>query len=489
MENFPNHRVRTLNDMPINDKGDFVLYWMTSYRRLKWNFSLDRSIRWAMQLNKGLVILEAIRSAHSWACDRFHNFVMDGMKDNLLASKKSKIVYYPYVEPTPEAGKGLLREFSLNACLIVTDFFPCFFLPRMHQAAASQVKCRMEQVDSNGLLPCNASDQVFLSAFSFRRYLQKHLPKFIMESPEEDPLGRLDLRPLEKVPKNIIEKWPPASKSLLLSENRNLAELPIDHNIGVTGIIGGSSHASANLVSFLNHRLKRYADERNSVDNPATSGLSPYLHWGHISAHEILWTLLRSENWTPDKLSEKSNGKRTGWWGAGKNTEAFLDQLVTWREIGFNSCSLMQNYDSYDSLPDWSKKTLSDHQTDPKEFYYEIDEFEKAATHDDIWNAAQNELVRTGKIHNYLRMLWGKKILEWSVTPQRSLEIMIELNNKYALDGRNPNSYSGIFWTLGRYDRPWGPERSIFGKVRYMSSKRTQAKIDLNNYLNTYLQR
>jgi deoxyribodipyrimidine photo-lyase len=195
---------------------------------------------------------------------------------------------------------------------------------------------------------------------------------------------------------------------------------------------------------------------------------------------------MQSEDWTPDKLSEKSNGKRTGWWGTGKNAEAFLDELVTWREIGFNMCTLTSNFDSYDSLPDWSRKTLADHQSDLKEFYYEIDEFENAKTHDNIWNAAQNELVRTGKIHNYLRMLWGKKILEWSVTPKRSMEIMIELNNKYALDGRDPNSYSGIFWILGRYDRPWGPERSIFGKIRYMSSERTRGKIDLKNYLTIY---
>ncbi len=486
MENFPDHRVKVLNNMPVNDNGDFVLYWMTSYRRVRWNFSLDRSIMWAKRLDKPLVILEALRCAHRYACDRFHNFVMDGMKDNLLAVQNSEIAYYPYIEPDPDAGKGLLREFSFKACVVVTDFFPCFFLPGMTLAGALQVFCRMEQVDSNGLFPCRESDQVFVSAFSFRRYLQKNLPKYIMEAPEEDPLTPSELRGLKKFPDNIIQKWPRASEFLLLSEHRDLTKLPIDHEIGPTAIKGGSSQASATLGTFLNQRLSRYAEERNDVDHPATSGLSPYLHWGHISAHEIFWTLMRSENWTPDSLSGKSNGKRTGWWGTGKNAEAFLDELVTWREIGFNMCRLTSNFDSYDSLPDWSRKTLADHQSDLKEFYYEIDEFENATTHDNIWNAAQKELVRTGKIHNYLRMLWGKKILEWSVTPKRSMEIMIELNNKYALDGRDPNSYSGIFWILGRYDRPWGPERSIFGKIRYMSSERTRGKIDLKNYLTIY---
>lgn len=486
MESFPNHRVKILKALPVNEKGDFVLYWMTAYRRIGWNFSLDRSIDWARKLNKPLVILEALRCAHQWSSVRFHNFVMDGMRDNLLVAQNIGIVYHPYLEPYPGAGKGLLRELSRKACVVVTDFFPCFFLPKMNMAATQQVACRMEQVDSVGLLPCFETDQTFVSAFSFRRFLQKFLPRFILETPRESPLKTVKTKSGGILPEDVLIKWPAVDNSLLISSNRDLSKLPINHNISVAETKGGSFNASETLGSFLKQRLKRYSDGRNDVDHPAVSGLSPYLHWGHISTHEIFWTLMRSENWTPDRLSQKSHGKKSGWWGASQNAEAFIDELVTWRELGFNMCASNQNYASFNSIPDWALKTLNDHRSDPREHYYELEDFEYARTHDKIWNAAQNELVRTGKIHNYLRMLWGKKILEWSISPERALEIMIELNNKYALDGRDPNSYSGIFWVMGRYDRPWGPERSIFGKVRYMSSKRTAAKIHLTNYLDTF---
>jgi deoxyribodipyrimidine photo-lyase len=179
-------------------------------------------------------------------------------------------------------------------------------------------------------------------------------------------------------------------------------------------------------------------------------------------------------------------GRREGWWGADANVEAFLDQLVTWREIGFNMCAHAADYDSYESLPEWAKKTLARHARDPRPALYSREQLERAGTHDRLWNAAQRQLLTEGIIHNYLRMLWGKKILEWSPTPMDALATMIELNNKYALDGRDPNSYSGIFWILGRYDRPWGPERPIFGTVRYMSSDNTAKKLKVRNYLEKY---
>jgi deoxyribodipyrimidine photo-lyase len=160
-----------------------------------------------------------------------------------------------------------------------------------------------------------------------------------------------------------------------------------------------------------------------------------------------------------------------------------LDQLITWREVGFNMCARRKDYDRYAALPDWARQTLADHAADRREYVYTLAELENAQTHDPLWNAAQRELVVHGRMHNYLRMLWGKKILEWSATPQKAAAAMIHLNNKYALDGQDPNSYSGIFWTLGRYDRPWGPERPVFGKIRYMSSANTARKVRVKKYL------
>ncbi|MFM7115281.1 MAG: deoxyribodipyrimidine photolyase, partial [Planctomycetota bacterium] len=185
-------------------------------------------------------------------------------------------------------------------------------------------------------------------------------------------------------------------------------------------------------------------------------------------------------------LAVKATGSNTGWWGAPPAVEAYLDQLITWRELGYNCCSLTTNYDQYQSLPGWAQKTLADHAKDKRPYLYSLEQFESAKTHDRLWNAAQRQLVYEGRIQNYLRMLWGKKVLEWTRTPQEALEILIELNNKYALDGRNPNSYSGIFWVLGRYDRAWGPERPIFGKIRFMSSDNTARKIDVRSYLETW---
>jgi deoxyribodipyrimidine photo-lyase len=185
-------------------------------------------------------------------------------------------------------------------------------------------------------------------------------------------------------------------------------------------------------------------------------------------------------------ISGRRDAGRGGFWGMSAPVEAFLDQLITWRELGFNACFYREDYDRYESLPEWSRRTLEGHATDPRPEPYTLSELEEARTSDELWNAAQTQLVREGRIHNYLRMLWGKKILEWSPSPHDALDRMIRLNNKYALDGRDPNSYSGIFWVLGRYDRAWGPRRPIFGTVRYMSSANTARKLHVREYLERY---
>ncbi|MCA9205290.1 MAG: deoxyribodipyrimidine photolyase, partial [Planctomycetales bacterium] len=239
------------------------------------------------------------------------------------------------------------------------------------------------------------------------------------------------------------------------------------------------------LQHFLKARLGRY-EERNDPAADSASGLSPYLHFGHISSHQIFAAVTSHDNWSPEKISDKATGSSEGWWGASPAVESFLDELITWREVGYNFCSQRDDYDQYDSLPDWALETLDQHRGDRRQFTYSLDEFAQSATHDELWNAAQRQLVQDGRIHNYLRMLWGKKVLEWTAHPRDALEILIELNNRYALDGRNPNSYSGIFWCFGRYDRAWGPERPIFGKVRYMSSENTWRKINVKDYVRRY---
>jgi deoxyribodipyrimidine photo-lyase len=190
------------------------------------------------------------------------------------------------------------------------------------------------------------------------------------------------------------------------------------------------------------------------------------------------------EGWDLDDITP-NNGKNSGFFNGDPNIESFLDEVITWREVGFHYAHHRPDYDQFDSLPDWALKTMGKHEDDEREYIYSLEEFEQSKTHDEIWNAAQTELRETGVMHNYLRMLWGKKIIEWTPDYRTALDYMIELNNKYALDGRDPNSYSGIFWCFGRFDRAW-QERPIFGKLRYMTSDSTRRKVKLDRYLEKF---
>lgn len=479
-------RIQGLNTAPIHTAGRYVLYWMIANRRPSYNFALDRAITLAGELGRPLVILEALRVAYPWASDRLHHFVLAGMADHRHIFASTPITYYPYVEPSPGEGSGLVEQLSEHACVVVTDDYPCFFLPRMVAAAASRLKVRMEAIDSNGLLPVRATDRVFHRAVDFRRYVQHTLPGHLADPPQADPLSSLSLPHLEQLPDHILSRWPMASDEVLTGSPAQLAQLPLDHSVGVVPTLpGGHFAAQRQLTLFLDQKLASYGD-RSDPSRDVASGLSPWLHFGHISAHQIFFDVMSREGWNPSRILPKVTGSREGWWGVGPAAEAFLDELIVWREVGFNFSTLRPDYDLYTSLPTWIQETLEQHTPDPRPVTYTLEQLEMSSTHDEIWNAAQNQLRIEGRIHNYLRMLWGKKILEWSPTPRQALEVMIHLNNKYALDGRDPNSYCGIFWILGRYDRPWAPIRPIFGSIRYMSSDNTRRKFQLGPYLSRW---
>jgi deoxyribodipyrimidine photo-lyase len=374
-----------------------------------------------------------------------------------------------------------------DAAVVVTDDYPAFFLPRMISAAAGRCPVHMEAVDGNGLLPLAVTPKAYGAAVHFRRFLQRALPDHLPDRPEGDPLGDRSLgspglpqAPL--LPREILDRWPAASASLLNRDREAMAALPIDHAVPPSHLRGGTTAGRRKLERFLDHLLARYRDERNHPNAEASSGLSPYLHWGQISVHEVFWNLAAREGWTPNRLSAVANGRREGWWGMSPGAEAFLDQLVTWRELGFAFCHHRPDYERYETLPAWAVETLEEHADDPRPHCYTLAEFDQARTHDELWNAAQRQLREEGVIHNYLRMLWGKKILEWSAHPREALATMVELNNRYALDGRDPNSYSGIFWVMGRFDRGW-PERAVFGKVRSMTTASARRKLRLDGYL------
>ena len=272
------------------------------------------------------------------------------------------------------------------------------------------------------------------------------------------------------------------------------------------------------LQSFVNDKLHKYGTERNHPDDPAkssASGLSPYLHFGHVSIQEVCEAVL-GDDWTVNEINPKTRNK-DDFFCRDASVNGFLDEAITWRDIGFHwhyrrnvECGMRNaesktmsweakgeqpsfNFDTMDFsplkkgtletvLPPWALKTLTEHAKDRREHLYTLEQFESADTHDPLWNAAQSELVKTGKIHNYLRMLWGKKVLEWTESPDEGYRVLEHLNNKYAIDGRDPNSYTGILWCFGLFDRPWPPERKVFGNIRYMSSDNTAKKFKLAGY-------
>lgn len=478
----PALRLTTANAAPLRPDGTHVLYWMTAARRTTHSYALDHALARARELGKPLVVLEALRCDHRWASDRFHAFVLAGMRDNAARFARAAIAYHPYIEPAVGAGKGLLAALADTACLVVGDEFPSFFLPRMHAAAAARLPVRLELVDGNGVIPLRANPRTFTTANSFRRHLFKIASPFLDERPLADPLARNKL-PTFAIPAAILHRWPHADEALLRGDTSALARLPIDHSVAPCGR-GGSLAADELLTTHVREHMARYDEERNSPGKHVTSGLSPHLHFGHVGAHAVFQALARPHVVRTKPAKAPAKGDRAAFWGVRPDAEGFADQLVTWRELGYNMCfQRPDDYDQYESLPAWARKTLAEHAKDPRRPTYTLEQLTAAKTYDELWNAAQRQLVHDGVIHNYLRMLWGKKILEWSPSPQAALDVMIELNNRYALDGRNPNSYSGIFWVLGRYDRAWGPERPIFGKIRYMSSDNTARKVRVREYI------
>ncbi len=374
----------------------------------------------------------------------------------------------------------------LAAAVIVTDNFPCFFLPKMVAAAAKKLPCRLESVDSNGIVPIAAHEKDYKAAAHFRRRMQGILRNHLPNMPVAQSLGQRNLPAGATIERQILQNWPPAPAALLEVREDALAALPIDHEVFVVEAEGGAPAAERALKRFVERRIRKYPDDRNHPDIDATSRLSPYLHFGMISAHQIFKAVADAEDWTLTQLSDENKGARAGWWGMSEGSEAFLDQLITWRELGYNTCAKQPTtYDKYESLPEWARDTLEHHEADDRPHLYSRTQIENAQTHDPVFNSAMRQMREEGWFHNYLRMLWGKKILEWSPDGRTALNTMETIMNRWSLDGRNPNSYSGYFWTLGRYDRGW-PERAIFGKVRCMTSKSTRRKVDMEDYLQRF---
>lgn len=479
-------RLHSVNPKPVNEQGRFVLYWMVSARRPQFNFALQHAAERAEQLNKPLVVLEPLRLKYRWASDRFHRFLIEGMRSNAAAFRGHSVTYYPYVESQPDQGNGLLSAFAEQACEVISDDAPYFFYPALVRAVSRRLPVRLSLVDSNTVIPMRMAEKTFTVAHSYRRHMHRTVIPWLEQRPLADPLEAVSLPKLRQLSPTIKERWPKADLKQLLASG-GLQRLSIDHSVPVVdGLEGGATSAQRRWSRFLQQGLGRYDEDRNQPDCDGSSQMSPFLHFGHISAHQLVADILESEDWEPGKLGD-AIGKNQGFWGTSPAVEGFLDQVLTWRELGFNmAVRHPDRFDNMRSLPDWAKKTIQETAGDPRPYLYSLSELEEARTHDPVWNAAQRQLRETGLVHNYMRMLWGKLIYQWTESAEQSFEFMEHLNNKYALDGRDPNSYSGILWVLGRYDRAWGPKRPVFGSLRYMTSDSARRKLQMESYLQRF---
>jgi deoxyribodipyrimidine photo-lyase len=439
-------RVSKLNDGEIR-VGNYVLYWMQSSVRAHYNHALEHVIDLANSQDKPLIACFGLTEAYPQANLRHYRFLLEGLKEAQNALAERGVVLTIRIGSPPEIVSTLAKD----AAVAVVDAGYTRTLKRWRAEAAVMMRCPLIQVEDNVTVPVGtASPKEEYSAYTLRRKITPMLPRY--------------MAPLEE--RELLNPAEPRLDSLDLSDlNEILIMLDIDASMDpAEDFTGGTSHASANLERFISDKLDEYPENRNDPTLDATSDLSPYLHFGQISP---LYVALRVRD-------TESPGK-----------EAFLEELIVRRELAANFVHYNSNYDSIDCLPDWCTKTLMEHEGDPREHLYSLGEFEAAETHDSYWNAAQRQMVKTGKMHGYMRMYWGKKILEWSPSPREAYDIALYLNDRYELDGRDPNGYAGIAWCFGKHDRPW-KERPVFGKVRYMNDRGLRRKFDADLYVRKF---
>jgi len=473
-------RLRRLNDARNNGRGAYVLYWTQAYRRLDHNHALDYALRCAGEMQKPLVVYEGLRLDYPWASRRFHRFVLEGMRDSAAAAAALGISYWPYVETKEQPARGLLLKIADAAALVVTDDFPCFVVPGQSAALARHTRAPVFAVDANSVVPLSLLGAAVGAAAHLRPRIHKAFAEAWAHRAARRPVVPAAARAMVDAP---FEVWDPGR----LEES--LRALPFDAAVPeVPGMVGGSRAAKKRLREFVKKRLRGYAEDRSDPTAPAqghASGLSPYLHFGHIAIEEVAEAALATlGDFRPEELRVHNRGKREGYFSEDADVNSFLDEALTWRDVGFqwhwtrgaDTASLER------ALPGWALASLRVHEGDQRSHLYTPEAWEAGATHDPLWNAAQRELCATGTIQNYLRMLWGKKVIEWSRTPAEAYQTLVHLNNKYALDGRDPNSYTGILWCFGLFDRPWAPERPVLGVLRYMSSDNTARKFKLGPY-------
>jgi deoxyribodipyrimidine photo-lyase len=438
------NRIRLLKE-GIRKPGPIV-YWMSRDQRVSDNWALIFTQELAIKYKQPSVVIFCLVNNFLDATKRQYNFMLKGLQelDNKLRDKN---ISFFLLLGAPEKEIPEFIE-SHNIGLLVSDFDPLKIKMQWKKNLVKRINIPFYEVDSHNIVPCwITSDKQEYAAYTIRPKINRLLPEYLVDFPDikVDKTGYKDS-------KSMID-W----KKLIKSKNGTFQ---------VNTVIPGEKEAKKVLKRFINNKINTYSNYRNDPTKDNLSGLSPYIHSGHISAQRIALEVLNSDIAKKDKNS-------------------FLDELIIRKELSDNYCFYNSNYDSFSGFPDWAQKTLNNHRIDKRDYIYAIKKFEEANTHDNLWNAAQLEMMIKGKMHSYMRMYWAKKILEWSESPEEAQDIAIYLNNKYELDGRDPNGYAGIAWSIGGvHDRAW-KERPVFGKIRYMSYGGSKSKFDVNLYVKT----
>ncbi len=428
-----------------NQSNGAVVYWMSRDQRVHDNWALLYAQQKALASNVPMYVVFTLVPDFLEATLRHYDFMIKGLQEVESELKKFNISFFllPGL-PHKEIIKFVEDK---NAGLLVTDFDPLKIKKEWKRKVRDKIKIPFYEVDAHNIVPCCiASDKEEFAAYTIRPKIHKLLPEFFEDYPQIKKMKRsVDI---------TTTGWEAVYSSLKI----NADVKPVDW------IQPGESEALNSLADFLDNRLLLYEQQRNDPNKNAKSNLSPYLHFGHISAQRVLLNYRNKLN----SLNMQDD---------------FPEELVVRRELADNYCNYNENYDSFDGFRDWAKQSLNEHRKDEREYIYSLDVFENAATHDELWNAAQRQMINTGKMHGYMRMYWAKKILEWTKNPEEANHFAIYLNDKYELDGRDPNGYTGIAWSMGGiHDRAWF-NRPVFGKIRYMNFNGVKKKFNVTSYI------
>ena len=452
-------RRRDANHTDTRANGEYVLYWMQSTHRFEDNWALRYAVLQADALGKPLLIHQGLDPTYEHANDRIHTVILENAKALHHRATKLGLRYQFVLRRRRDDDRRVVDRLAARAALVVTDLFPTAGIGERTARFAERCPVRVVEVESHCIVPFGHFVKEEYAARTIRPKIAKVLDSAL--EPVEDR------GPRAKFPEAL---WTSLEVERLALDSLDVAatvaSCEIDHTVPALPFVSGLAGARKRLTAFCADGLADYAERRNEPkDTNGSSRLSPYLHFGHISAAEVARTVRAS--------------------GHKASVQKFEDELVTWRELAFNFCVRNANFGKLKGLPDWAHRSMEKHKDDEREHIYSLEQLERGETYDELWNAAQREMVRTGHMHNVTRMLWGKSVLLWTARYKHALEHLILLNNKYALDGRDPSSYGGIQWCFGKFDRPWF-DKPVFGVIRPMSLARARQKFDAEAYIRMF---